>query len=287
MTTQPSSTFGGTSGQAVPGQLPTGAVRPGLGDTVASEWLKLRTSRAPRRNLLIGVLLGTAFSALLSFAAAATFDEWTLAQRMEFDPISYSLSGGLFVSIFFIAVGVNVVTSEYATGMIRLTFAATPNRGRVLLGKVIVVSIATTVAGFAATVAMLVVGQVVFSAYDLPTVGPGDVDLWRTIVSMTVLTPVFPVLSVVAAFLMRSTAAAVSSMLALLFVPSLFGALLPGWVQRNVLSLLPGAASDSVAIGHLVDSPTYLHPVAAAAVLVGWMVGALLLARFDLDRRDA
>lgn len=267
-------------------QLPTDVTSPGLGATISSEWLKLRTSRAPRRNLVLGAVLGVAFSALISFANAATFDEWTLAQRIEFDPISFSLAGTLFVTIFFVAVGVNVVMAEYTSGMIRTTFSATPHRGRVLLAKATVVAIATSVVGFLASVAMLVVSQLIFAAYDLPTVELGDADLWRVLIGLLVLTPVFPVLSVVAAFVMRTTAGAICTMLALLFVPSMFGGLLPGWVQRNVLSLLPGAASDSLSMGHLSDSPQYLNPAVAAVVVVVWIVGSLLLTRLDLDRRD-
>ena len=84
-----------------------------------------------------------------------------------------------------------------------------------------------------------------------------------------------------------STAAAVASTLALIFAPSMFGALLPEWWQRNVISLLPGPAADSLSLGHVQDSPQYLAPLPAAVVVVAWLIGALVLAGRILDRRDA
>ena len=90
-----------------------------------------------------------------------------------------------------------------------------------------------------------------------------------------------------AGFLFRSTAAAITSALALLFGPSFFGGLFPRWWQENVLSLLPGPAVDSVAIGHLTDSPMYLSVLPATLVTVAWLVAPLAVARQVLVSSDA
>src|SRR5690606_18088052 len=187
----------------------------------------------------------------------------------------------------FAAVGVNVVASEYTSGMIRLTMTATPRRSRVVLAKVIAVAVATLVAGTVALIGMLVSSQFIFSANDLPTLSWSDGDVWRTAIAISVMSPLFPVFAVLLTFLLRSTAASLSTVLALIFAPSIFGSLLPGWWQRNVISLLPGPASDSVALGHLNSSAMYLQPVAAALVVVAWLAGALAFTLFVVNRRDA
>lgn len=262
-------------------------VDPGFGATFAAEWHKLRTARSPRRNVVLGVVLGIAVSVLLAFVAGATFDDWPAAERAAFDPVLYPLAGSVLTAIFFAAVGVNVVASEYSSGMIRTTLTATPHRGRVLAAKVLAVFVATGVGSLVATVAMIGFGQVVFAANDLPTVHLGDGDVWRTVLALVVVGPMFPVLAVTITFLFRRTAASISTVLALIFAPGIFGALLPGWWQRNVISLMPGPASDSVTIGHLVDDATYLHPAAATLAVVGWMVALWTLAHVALSRRDA
>ncbi len=75
-------------------------------------------------------------------------------------------------------------------------------------------------------------------------------------------------------------------MLTLAVAPSVLG-MLPGWWQRNVLSLFPGPASDSLTVGHLEPSHMYLHPLAAALVVVAWLAALLALAQASFSRRDA
>lgn len=270
-----------TPGSAVP---PTG---PGLGAAFQSEWIKLRTARSPRRNLLLGTLLGVGFSALLGLVVGATFSDWPAADQADFDPLLFSLSGGMFTAIFFAAVGVNVVASEYTSGMIRLTLTVTPKRSRVLYAKGLAVTLATFVFGAIAAVGMFASSQAIFAAYDLPTAGLGTAEVWRTLLLISVISPLFPVIAVAITVMLRSTAAALSTVLALIFAPSIFGGLLPRWWQENIISLLPGPASDSVAIGHLADSSMYLHPAPAVGVLVVWLVVLYGLANVVLNRRDA
>lgn len=265
----------------------TGRPDPGLRATIASEWAKLRTAKAPRRNLVLGTVLSIAVSLLLAAVVAATFDDWSAADRADFDPVLYPLSGSLLLAIFYVAASVGTVASEYGSGMIRLTFTTTPKRWRVLLAKSIVVGLVVTAASTVAVSGMLFLSQLVFAASDLPTAGLSDGDFLRTFLLLIVAGPVFPVLSVAVAFLLRTAAASVTTILALILLPSMIGPALPGWWQRNVLALLPGPAGDSLAIGHLDDSELHLHPVAATVVVIAWVVGMVGLAHRVLTRRDA
>lgn len=260
---------------------------PGLRAAFGAELIKFRTARAPRRNLLLGTLLGIALSLLLAVATGATLSEWSEADRADFDPLLFPLSGSLFVAIFYSAVGVGTVMAEYSSGMARTTFTATPRRGRVLVAKSLVVALVTAVAGFFTVLVMLFGAQAIFAAYDAPTIGAGDPDLWRTVAAITVTAPIFPVIAVAVTFMLRSTAAALSTVLALIFLPSMFGGLLPRWWQENIISLLPGPASDSFALAHLDDSPMYLHPALGAVVTAAWVLGLLAVAKLFLERRDA
>lgn len=263
------------------------AVDPGPAAAIRAEWSKFWSAKAPRRNLVLGTVLGIALSVLLSLITGLTFEDWTERDQATFDPILYPMAGTLFVAIFYVAVGVNVVASEYSTGMIRLTFEATPRRERVLYAKALVVALTTSLAGIIAFAGMVGLSQLIYAANDLPTTSLADGALWRTAISMLVMGPLFPVIGVALAFIMRSTAGALTVTLALVFAPSMFGSLLPAWWRENVISLLPGPASDSIAIGHLDGSDMYLAPGLAAVVVVAWLVVAWFATRAIVNRRDA
>ena len=265
---------------------PVRAVDPGFRAALGAEWAKLRSSRGARRSLPLGTVLGIGLTALVAAVLGATYDDLNAVDRADFDPLDAALAGGLIPAFFFTVVAVKVVTSEFASGMIRLTLTATPRRGRVLAAKGLVVGIATMMLGIVTNAGMLLVSTVILDVYSVPTVDLGGGDALRALIGSTLLGPMVPLMGVAVATLVRGTAAALSTVVALVMAPYFLG-MLPGWWQRNVVSLLPGPASDSLAIGHLESSETYLHPIAAAIVVAAWMVGLFALAQAVFVRRDA
>ncbi|GLU45747.1 hypothetical protein [Nocardiopsis ansamitocini] len=87
--------------------------------------------------------------------------------------------------------------------------------------------------------------------------------------------------------LLRSTAGAITTALALMWAPMVFGALLPQWAQENVLRYLPTTAVDSLVGGLPEGSPLYLAPWAAALLAAAWPAVALGAAFAVQARRDA
>src|SRR5262249_61234725 len=77
----------------------------------------------------IGVVL------ISCWAVVAHWDQMGLAEKATLDPTFKSLIG-LFIGQVAVGIlGVLAITSEYATGMIRTTFAAVPRRRAVLAAK--------------------------------------------------------------------------------------------------------------------------------------------------------
>jgi ABC-2 type transport system permease protein len=253
---------------------------------LASEWTKLTTLRSTYITTALAVLFGAGAAALAGLAVGLTWDDWSAAERADFDPVLYPLVGLLFAGILFPILGVRAVTTEYTSGMIRLTLTATPRRGRLLLAKAGAVSAVTIIGGALATLATFVAAQAVYGAYTLETAGALEGDTLRVLVGQSLLMPIFPLLALAAAVVFRSTAAAIVTVLALIFAPAIFGTLLPEWWQDNVVRYFPGPASDGVTIAHLEDANT-LSPGLAILVLAAWMVGALAIAYVALTRRDA
>jgi ABC-2 type transport system permease protein len=267
--------------------VPRGAA-PGFAATLASEWTKMTTVRSTYITVGLGVLVSIASTALVSAVVGATFDDWAPADQSSFDPVLFGFFGAVFTSILFAVYGVSVVASEYSSNMMRLTLTATPRRGRVLAAKLALVTLVVLVAGTIASLGMFLVAQAVFSIYDMPTASLGDSDAVRAVLGIGLLGPVFPVIGATLAFMFRSTAAPITSVMALIFAPSIFGPLFPRSWQENVLAYLPGPASDSVAIGHLdEDSAMILDPALALIVVIVWMVLFTGAAWLALTRRDA
>jgi ABC-2 type transport system permease protein len=132
------------------------------------------------------------------------------------------------------------------------------------------------------------VGSPVFAAYDVPTASLSDSDTLRAIAGLTITTPVFPIIGVAVAFMLRSAAGAITAVLALLFLPSMFGGLLPSRWQEDVLAWLPGPLADSISIGFLSeDSPMTKSVWEASIGLVVWLALFLGVAWTLLNRRDA
>lgn len=261
--------------------------RPGFANTLRSEWSKLWTTKAPRRNLILGAVLGIGLSALMSFAIGSTFDDWSASDRAEFDPVAFSFVGSILTTIFFVAVGSRTATAEYATDMIRVTFTATPRRNRVVLAKAIVVCVVCWAFGAVAVFGMVAACQAVFAAYDISTVSVLDAEVLRTLGVMVLLVPVFPLLAVAAGMVFRGTAPTITVVLLLLLFPSIFGGFFPRTWQENFFSLFPSSATDALTVGDPAGSPMYLDTLPSALIVLAWTVLPVVAAVMVLDRRDA
>ena len=255
--------------------------------TVRSEWAKLWALRSTKISIVLGVALGIGFTALFAWIVGMTHDEWNAAERADFEPIGTALLGGILSAIFFLVVGVKAATGEYASGMIRLTLTATPQRWRVLGAKAIVVGAVMLVAGLVLTTAMFVAAQAIFASYGMQTASLLDGDALRVVLANGVLSPLFPVIALALGFLLRSTAGALIGVFGVILGPPFLGGLLPAWYGDHLAQYAPGAASDAIAIGHLDGAAAGLSPGVAAIVVVAWMAAFLAAAWLVFERRDA
>ena len=115
---------------------------------IRSEWIKLRSVRSTIVTLGLAGVAVAVFGVLISMLSdgATLFGDGTVV----YDPGGNSLFGTNIAQLVLGVLGALLITSEYATGMIRTTFAAVPKRLPVLWAKVVVVSgvvFATMVAG--------------------------------------------------------------------------------------------------------------------------------------------
>jgi hypothetical protein len=119
---------------------------------------------------VMAIVTSIGLGVILCASQAGQWASMSASQRRSFDPTACSLGGVFLVGVALLAsLAVRSVTAEYATGMIRSTFTATPTRRLVLAAK------AAVSAAFVFPVVLLCnlvsfeAGQRVFAAKHLQT----------------------------------------------------------------------------------------------------------------------
>ncbi len=262
------------------------AARPLGPDLVRAEWTKLRTVRSTWWTIALTmagmVVLGALFCARYGIGGISPSD------RATFDPAAYSLSGFFLAQLAVGVLGVLTITSEYQTGSVRATFAATPQRQAVLAAKAVVVGVVTALIGTASAFAAFLVGQAVLAQQGLQA-HLGDPGVLRSVVGAGLYLAVLGLLAVGLGTLIRSTVGATAVVVGLVFVlPGIVGALPSSW-DEAVTPYLPSDAGQAL-IGRTKFAPQGLHllsPWMGFAVVCAYAAAALAAAAVLLRRRDA
>ena len=120
-----------------------GVRRPAFRTPLRAEWIKFWTVRSTTWSTVMLFVLGAGLTVLV----CATSAEWLASGKADESPGSFVTWGMMIAQITAVVLGALVVTSEYGTGMIRATLAATPRRGAVLAAKALVLSSTLFVVG--------------------------------------------------------------------------------------------------------------------------------------------
>ncbi|MFI0238350.1 hypothetical protein [Streptomyces sp. NPDC016845] len=252
----------------------------GVGAAVHGEWTKLRT--VPGQLWTVPGLT-VAMVALTALIAAGARPE----ESGTLDPTALSLSGVYLAQAVAVLVAVAVVSSEYPR-MMRTTLAANPRRTTVFVAKLVVVAGAVTAAALPAVVAALFAGRGILSAW--PRWPLTDGALWRAVLGTAAYLLLVALLSAGVALLLRHAAAAVGTVLTLLYGPYLATLIIkmPEHALHLVQKVSPmtaGLAVQTVAPTSTGTAP--LGPVTGLSVLAGYAVVALAGGWVALRVRDA
>lgn len=252
---------------------------------LAAEWVKLRSTRSAAWVLAV-VALTVLTGAWLTHNAATAWDSYDAARRAQ---VRVPGMEQILLPVFQLALGVLgalAMTSEYGTGTIRCTLLAVPRRGSVLLAKALVVAAFTLTAALFAVFATFAASRAIAGDRPMPPGYTGAVaDEIPLLLASSAMVVVTALMALGIGAVLRSTAAAVSVVAALLFVLPGLSAVLPtrlgGWVGGLLPSGLPA---------QLVAHPSRaadLPPLLALAVAGGYVLVTLGLGAVLLGRRDA
>jgi ABC-type transport system involved in multi-copper enzyme maturation permease subunit len=214
--------------------------------------------------------------------------------------LTHTLVGTFAGLIAVIVIAAMFITVEYRRGLIRVTMAASPRRGRVLAAKAVVIGAVTFVVGLVAVFAALLVGERNIragGAYIDPV--PVLTEL-RMVAGTAAMLAVAAVLALAIGTILRHSAGAITAVTVLIVLPYFFAnalRVLPAGAAEWLLRVTPAAAfsiqqaypqySQVAATYTPVGGYYPLAPWAGFAVLCGWAALAMGLAVFLLRRRDA
>jgi ABC-type transport system involved in multi-copper enzyme maturation permease subunit len=236
-------------------------------------------------SLLVTVAIIVGLGALFCAARVSRWDRLGVGERVGFDAAGFSMNGIFLAQLAVGVLGVLVMSSEYATGQIRATLGAIPQRRLVLAAKALVFGTVVFVVGLIACLGAFGIGQAIFAAKHAG-VSLGDPGVARAVLGGGLYLAAVGLLGLGLAAILRRTAGAIATLVGLLLVLPILVNFLPSPWNDDIAKYLPGEAGGS--IFHVVQrSATALSPWPGFAVLAAYAAVALVAGAVLLDRRDA
>jgi ABC-2 type transport system permease protein len=249
-----------------------------------SEWTKIRSLRSTSFSLLAAVVFIIGFSVLVPSVIVAHWPPRDPREALGFDPTTRALSGIFLAQLAIGVLGVLLITGEYATGMIRATFAAVPARLPVLWAKAAVFAAVTLVLMVPTVLGAFLIGQSILTSKHLQT-SLSSSGVLRAVIGAALFLTVVGLLGIGLGALLRNTAGGISTLFGLLFVLPIIVRFLPSSWSDPINKYLPSNAGE--AITHVHPDPSLLAPWTGLGLFFGYAVIVLIAAAVSLRRRDA
>jgi len=257
-----------------------------FGRLLLAEWTKLRTVRSTVWSFVVLIVAVIGFTALFM---ALTVSQWSTMQssdqaQIRLDPVPQILGSGLFLGQLAVCVlGVLVATSEYSTGMIRSTLLAAPHRLRMFGAKALVFTIPVFVLGEALSFTSYEIGKAILSS-KAPT-SLSDPYVTRAVVGEGLYLAVLGLFALAIGQIIRHTAGAITTVIALVLVLVPLAGLLPGNIGKHVSAYLPTNAGSQIM--QIYPKDQILTAWQGFGVFAIWTVVLLIVGAYMLVERDA
>ncbi|HEY2673830.1 MAG TPA: ABC transporter permease [Rugosimonospora sp.] len=251
-----------------------------------AEWTKLRTTAGPAWLLLASVTVTVALGAAVT--AAITCPN----RGCGLDPTRLSLTG-IYLSQAPVAIlAVLAISGEHSTGLISTTLTAIPHRPAVLTAKATILTLTVAASGGVAFLASLLVARAILPAngftpaHGYPSLSLANGSTLRAYAGSVLYLVLIALLSLGIGATVRDSAAAIGTVLGLLYLPPILALSIdnPHW-QRLLQQAAPMSAGLAIQTT-TAPSTAPIGPWAGLAVLAAWAAGAFLTGTLVLQRRD-
>jgi ABC-2 type transport system permease protein len=246
---------------------------------LATERIKLFTTRSPWWSMLLALVLSVGFAALI----AANVPSDTVLSTIEAE------GGYQFSLVVMMVMAALAVTTEYRFGTIRVSFQAVPNRIALLLAKTAVVAVLAAIIGEVTAFASWTVARLIHPSAFLAL---NNESAWRGVAGMGLVYAITAVIAVAVGILIRQTAGAVAILLIytllvenlVVLIPKI-GQTIQKWMPFTEANNFLVAGSPNVARRGAADMPLGAWP--SLAYFAGIAAVILIIALFTANRRDA
>jgi ABC-2 type transport system permease protein len=260
---------------------------PGFGHLLLTEWIKIRSVRSTLWTLILLFVVTVGFTALLCLAISAS---WRQAQPATHaavisDPVGTILGTGLaFGQLAVCVLGVMVISSEYASGTIRVSLLAVPHRWPMLTAKILVFAVIVFVIGELAAFGSFFAGSAILHSH--VQVSLSDPGVTRAILGAGLYLTVLGWFSMAIGALLRHTAGAITTAIGVVFVLPIIASFLPASWGQHIHDYLPSTSGSMIAQAHQGVNQV-LSPWQGFGVFCIWTALLLAAAFTLLQRRDA
>lgn len=251
--------------------------------TGRSEWIKFRSVRSGPFALSATALTVVAGAWLLADNNRGSYLAASQAGQAAFNPVFTVLQAIELAQLFVGALGVITVTGEYASGLIRGTFVATPQRAQVLAMRALVFAVVAWACCTAMSFAAFFLGQSVLSP--AKHAGIGDPGVLRAVLGAGLYLTLIGLFGLFIGVLVRRTPGALAALFGLLVIPPIVFRQIPGKIARNLTEYLPDVGERAF---HLLPGGAYaLGPWQGLGVEAAYVAVAAATAFVLILRRDA
>ena len=255
---------------------------------LTSEWTKIRSVRSTVWSLLAFVVVAIGFSTLV---AAVISNNWNNPGRhpehvtLLTDPTSVIVGAGVGIGQLAICVlGVIVISSEYSTGAIRSSLLAVPRRIPMLTAKALVFALLDFVVSAITVFAVFFITTAILRSHISITLSTTGVT--RACIGGILYLTVLGLFSLAIGGLIRHTAGAIATVVAVVLVIPPLISLIPGTIANHIHGYLPTVAGQL--IGQSSQQPAdVLSPWQGFGVFCLWTAVLLAACGWLLVRRDA
>jgi ABC-2 type transport system permease protein len=253
------------------------------GAALAAEWIKLRSLRSMLLTPLLGAVACIWLAVGETRSNGARWAHLDAVQKARFDPLGTNFNFELLGIIVLGVLGALVATNEYGSGLIRTTFAATPQRGLVLAAKAVLAGLVSFALAVVIVFTAFFTGQGILAGTHAPHVSLGDHHVLAHLLGTVYYMTAVGLIGLFTGVLVRSAAAAITAMFGLLLVlPLLADKITPDAVTRHTVPYLPLNLGDEMLHHH-----AGLSPGTAVAGLAAWALVLAAAAALSLRGRDA
>jgi ABC-type transport system involved in multi-copper enzyme maturation permease subunit len=256
--------------------------------TFHSEVIKMRSVRSTYWTLLLLVIAAAAWCVIYGLATVHQWPHMQPRDKASFDPVQSSVMGlALLGQLVIVVLGALMITSEYATGMIRTSLTVMPRRGVLYAAKLGVFAAVTGILSVLTGFGAFFLGRALLAPTHV-TMSLAQPGALRAVFVSALYVEVCGLIAFGTGAIVRNTAGGLTIAFGfLVLLPQLLRAL-PTSVYQALERWMPSGNALSVMTG--TNEPALPHMFSAwgeLAVFAAYAVALVLIGAALFRRRDA